>query len=410
VTGNRYLVDPINGSDATATGSGVAGGVPSPACSFRTVTRALAVAGGFAVPGTQIVIVGQTGQTTTLTGGETLPILVPMNVTITTTNGPIRLNLPASADPNFANVAGFQLAGNQAAIAPDASAPILIDGATNTSGIGIGASPGAGRTASISYVALQQTGGHGIAVTNGTLNIGQGVTVTGAGTAAKRADGLNIRGGTVNINVAAGQAATTFNNNTQHGIYVAGSGVVNITGVPLTVTAPNGQGTVTANGNVFAGLSIFEFPGASAMSTVNGLVAWGNMQNGLRLYGGARVKVRNSVLLANLLNGTLITAYDMTAPGNDLSQIDLGRPSDPGRNWLQGAMGSNPDLAGVCVSMSPNQGTLTLSAQGNIFAGPLDCTTSTAAVTRSAVCGGYVDLGVISAAGTTVTVDVAMCQ
>ena len=56
-----------------------------------------------------------------------------------------------------------------------------------------------------------------------------------------------------------------------------------------------------ANGNFFAGLRIFEAPGAAAMSSIDGLVAWKNAQNGLRLYGGAKVRVRNSVFLANLL-------------------------------------------------------------------------------------------------------------
>ena len=253
-----------------------------------------------------------------------LPIIVPTNVTITTQNGPIRVNLPASSDPNLSNVAGFQLGGDQAAITPDPSAPITIDGASQTSGIGIGVSPGSGKAASLSYVTVQNTGGHGIAVSNGTLAIGQGVTVTGAGTALKRRDGLNIAGGLVNIMVTSGQAPTAFNNNTQHGIYVTGAGVINITGFPVTVPAPNGQGTVVANGNALAGLRIFEAPGNAAFSTVNGLVAWQNAQNGLRLYGGGKVKVRNSVFLANVLNGVYVTPYEANAAGNDLSQLDLG--------------------------------------------------------------------------------------
>ncbi len=183
--------------------------------------------------------------------------------------------------------------------------------------------------ASLSYVTVQNTGGHGIAVSNGTLSIGQGVTVTGAGTALKRRDGLNIAGGLVNIMVASGQAASTFNNNTQHGIYVTGAGVINITGFPVTVPAPNGQGTVVASGNAFAGLRIFEAPGAAALSTINGFVAWQNAQNGLRLYGGGKVKVRNSVFLANVLNGVYITVVRRDRGRQrsvaDRSRLDLGR-------------------------------------------------------------------------------------
>src|SRR4029079_2660197 len=169
------------------------------------------------------------------------------------------------------------------------------------------------------------------------------------------------------------QAPTTFNNNTQHGIYVTGADIVNITGFPVTVPAPNGQGTVVASGNAFAGLRIFEAPGAASLSTVNGFVAWQNAQNGLRLYGGGKVKVRNSVFLANVLNGVYVTGYDGTAAGNDLSQIDLGTAADKGHNPLQALLGSSPDNTGLCVSMSGGMGALTLRAVGNVFAGPLDC-------------------------------------
>jgi hypothetical protein len=400
----------VNGDDATATGSGKVGAIAIPSCSFRTVTRALQVVGGFAPAGTQIIIVGQGGQTVPLDASEGLPIIVPANVTIATQDGPIRVNLPASTDPGMNNVAGFQLGGDQATIAPDPSAPITIDGMLNTSGIGIGVSPGAGKAASLAYVTVQNTGGHGIAVSNGTLAIGQGVTVSGAGTAARRRDGLNIAGGLVNITVTAGQAPTTFNNNTQHGIYVTGAGVINITGFPVIVPAPNGQGTVVASGNVFAGLRIFEAPGAASLSTVNGFVAWQNAQNGLRLYGGGKVKVRNSVFLANVLNGVYVTSYDGTAAGNDLSQIDLGTAADGGRNVMQAAVGSMPDLAGLCVQMASGRGTLTLSARGNVFAGPIDCASSTSPIVRSTICNGFVDLGVVAASGTTVNVDVATCQ
>jgi hypothetical protein len=350
--GNVYLVDPIAGNDATATGSGVAGGSANASCSFRTVTRALAAAGGFAAPGTRIVIVGVAGQTTSLDVSETLPIVVPANVTIATKNGPILVSLPASTDPNLANVAGFQLGGDLAALAPDRAAPLTLDGGAQTSGIGIGVSPGSGKSAAISYVTVQSTGGHAIAVTNGTLTIGAGVAATMAGTAGKRRDGLNVAGGIVNIAVGAGQAPTTFNANSQHGIYVTGSGVVNILGVPVTTPAPNGQGTVQANANYFAGLRIFESPGAAGPSRIDGLVAWQNTQNGVRLYGGGRVTVRNGVFLGNGLNGLYLTSFDATGGGNDLSQIDLGKAGEPGRNQLQAATGANPNLAGLCVAMS----------------------------------------------------------
>ena len=211
--------------------------------------------------------------------------------------------------------------------------------------------------------------------------------------------------------VTSGQAPTTFNNNTQHGIYVTGAGVINITGFPVTVPAPNGQGTVVASGNAFAGLRIFEAPGAAALSTINGFVAWQNAQNGLRLYGGEQGEGPEQRLPGERPQRRLRDGVRRDRGGQrpvaDRSRHDA---SDPGRNVLQAAVGSMPDLAGLCVGMSPGRGLLTLSARGNVFAGPTDCATSTAAVVRSTVCGGFVDLGVVPATGTTVTVDVASCQ
>jgi hypothetical protein len=385
-TGNKYFVDPVNGNDATATGSGLIGSVANAACSFKTVTKALQVAGGFAVAGTQIIVVGASGQTVALAPSETLP---------------------ASADPTFSNVAGFQLAGDQASITPDPAAPLTIDGSSNTSGIAIGVAPGTGKAAALSYVTIQNTGGNGVAVSNGVVAIGQGVTVQNAGTSTKRRDGLNIGGGTVHIAVAAGEAPTSFLNNTQHGIYVTGAGVLTISGVP--VTPPNGQGTVVASGNFSAGVRIFEAPGAAAQSTIGGLVAWANPSSGLRVYGGSKLKVRNSVFLANGANGVFVTSYDNTSAGNDLSQLDLGTVGAPGHNTLQALLGSNPDVTGVCVSMSANMGALTLHAAGNVFAGPIDCSTSILPILRAPTCSGFVDVGVVTALGTTVTVDAAGC-
>jgi len=403
-TGNTYFVDPVNGDDGTATGSGIAAGVATPSCSFKTVTHALSVASTVGAAGTKIVIVGVSGQTTVL-AGETFPIVVPANVAISTKLGPIRLNMPSGSDTSFG---GFQLVGDQSVIAPDPSAPITIDGASNSSGIGIAVSPGAGKITAVSYVTVQNSGGNGIAVTNGTLNIGQGVTVTNAGSASKHHDGLNVAGGTVNIVVPAGQIATSFTNNTEHGIYVTGAAVLNVSGVP--VVPANGQGTVVTSGNAFDGLEIFETAGAAPTSTVSGLVAWGNTKQGVQLFGGEKVKIRGSVLLNNKLNGLLVTSSDPSAASNNLATIDLGTAGDPGLNQLQASNGSNPDLTGLCVAMSPGQGTLVLSAEGNVFAGPTNCASSTNAIVRSTSCTGGVDLGIIAAMGTSVGVDLASCQ
>ena len=381
-TGNKYYVDPMNGNDATATGSGMVGGVANPSCSFRTVTHALQVVGGFAVPGTQIIIVGQSGQTVPLDATEALPIIVPANVTIATQNGPIRVNLPASSDPNLGNVAGFQLGGDLAALAPDPGGAHHHRRRLEQPRASASACrPARASRASLSYVTVQNTGGHGIAVSNGTLAIGQGVTVTGAGTALKRRDGLNVAGGLgQHHGRPAGRRRRTFNNNTQHGIYVTGAGVINITGFPVTVPAPNGQGTVVANGNAFAGLRIFEAPGAAGAEhdqRPRRLAERAERPAALRRREGEgpeqrlpgqrpQRRLRDGVRRDR--GGQRPVGASISAPCRTRGTTSCRRRSARCPTWRASASG-----------MSPGRGLLTLSARGNVFAGPTDCTTSTAA-------------------------------
>ena len=176
--------------------------------------------------------------------------------------------------------------------------------------------------------------------------------------------------------------------------------------------APNGQGTVVASGNAFAGLRIFEAPGAAALSTINGLVAWQNAQNGLRLYGGEKVKVRNSVFLANVLNGVYVTSFDATR-GGQRSVADRSRHGRRTRATTSSRRRSarTPTWRASASAMSPGHGGADAVARaGTSSRARPTARRSTAAIVRSTVCGGFVDLGVVPAAGTTVTVDVASCQ
>ena len=185
---------------------------------------------------------------------------------------------------------------------------------------------------------------------------------------------------------------------------------MNISGVPVTSPAPNGQGTVMANNNAFDGLEIFESAGVAAQSQVAGLVAWANAKQGVQLFGGEKVKVRRQ----------RAAEQQAQRPVPDRVRFDRGvqRPvghqpryrGDPGLNQIQAALGANADLTGLCLSMSTRQGTLSLSAQGNVFAGPTDCTTSTNGVMRATSCSNNADLGIVPASGTTVNVDLTTCH
>jgi hypothetical protein len=148
-------------------------------------------------------------------------------------------------------------------------------------------------------------------VSNGTLAIGQGVTVTGAGTALKRRDG----------STSAAASSTSWSRTRPGADHVQqqqparhlrdGAGVINITGFPVTVPAPNGQGTSSrAATRSPACASSRRRRAASAPSTASSLA---ERAERLALYGGEKVKVRNSVFLANVLNGVYVTPYEATA-------------------------------------------------------------------------------------------------
>ena len=74
ISSNTYYVDPINGNDTSATGSGKTGGVANAACSFKTIGRAMQVIGTVAGAGTKVVIVGSGTPPTGLATAESLPI------------------------------------------------------------------------------------------------------------------------------------------------------------------------------------------------------------------------------------------------------------------------------------------------------------------------------------------------
>jgi hypothetical protein len=409
--GNQYFVDPVGGVDATATGSGKVGTAATPSCSFKTITRALQVIGNAPPAGTTITVVGVANATTALVAAEDLPIIVPANVTIATSVGPISVTLDADGS-------GFALAGDGATIAAAAVAPLTIDGAGHTSGMGIAVAPGAGKTAGISNVAIKNTGDDGIAVMNGTLAIGPGVTVTSAGhaTATGRRSGLHIAGGVVNIVVPEGQTPSTFTANTLHGIEVTDLGVLNVTGVPVTDPI-TGAGTVVASGNSRSNIFISQTPGmAPSLSTLDGVVAWDSTTAaGIEIIAGSHVNLRNSISLNNTTDGVLITTADATTAGEAIANIDLGTAGSFGENTLQLATAavdhSNPG-AGICLQLDPNSGTQTLAAAGNIFAGPLDCSKPTpgGALKKAGTCANHVDEAiVVPSAGTTATIVSSNC-
>ena len=145
------------------------------------------------------------------------------------------------------------------------------------------------------------------------------------------------------------------------------------------------------------------------MHDLRGIVVWAHTQGpGLLIRGGARVKLRNSVLLANKTNGVLVSPGTDPAASNDLSRIDLGVAGDFGRNHLQAAATANPNGgAGLCIERVMSTQTLNVRARGNIFAAK-DCTVANAGPIRSATdCTVSSDVAI--APGNLVNVEVNNC-
>jgi hypothetical protein len=408
VSNNKWYLDPVNGNDNTATGSDMASGSVAPGCAFKTLKKLLNVMPSSPFAGTQIIIVGPA--LTGLAAGETYPITIPGNTTLTTTGGAVTITVPATTL--------FQLNNNTSVITGGTGAALTLDGASHTGGTAILNSPATSTfTSSISNLTIKNTSSDGIRVTAGTLTIGAGVTVTGS-----NADGLHITGGAANISNASG-TGTLFSSNALNGIEVGSLGSVSVTGTPGS-PIPSDAGTVICSGNTQAGLLINQTPGTAGLATnnISGLVSWKNTNYGAQLYGGSVVKMRNSLMLANGVYGVLISGVNSTA-GEDTSQLDLGAAGDPGKNWLQTPVGSTSlgtnGSAGLCVALAncnfptcPARVTENVSAEGNQMVSgttQVDCSTSTSTISQGN-CTGHNSFGVTNAARVTTTVDVAGCM
>jgi hypothetical protein len=410
VTGNSYTVDPVNGSDQTGTGD------TTPGCGFKTIARALQVIGTPAST-TSIVVVGPS----TVAAGETFPIVLPANVNLTTSGGAVTVDVPDGTSGFTLNAPG---SGINLGSPDDAGAgnALVINGRStgNMATFGIVVDTGAGVTAAnapqISFVDVTSFVNDGIFVHNaGIVRIGAAVTSRLNGLTSARRAGLHVTGtGQAIIDVPAGETPSHFDANTNHGILVDENGSVTITGT--VIDGATGTGTVTTNANYLAGIWIEQTPGTPPLNSISGVVSFGNTNgNGMRFVGGSNVKLRNSVLLGNQVNGLIVSA-GAGAPGNDITTIDVGTTGGAGTtfggNTLQGALGfGNNSGAGLCLDMGDNAGTL--KAAGNVFEAN-NCATGAHALhfnaggcDNLACAGGVCDLGITDGTGN--DIDVTMC-
>jgi hypothetical protein len=411
----NYLVDPNGGSDTTGTGDSTTAG-----CAFKTIARALQVIPASPIVATTITVLGPS----TVRTGETFPVTLPQNVTVTTTGGAVVVSVPTGSSGFTLNAVGSAINGGTATFADGGTGPGLTingqNGGANDATFGIVVDTAAGATTGnapqVTNVVVTSFLDDGILVEHaGIARIGAAVTSTLNGTVAARKAGLHVTGtGQAIIGVAYGLVPTHFDANTNHGILVDTGGSITIVGSVTAAAA--GVGTVTTNRNFAAGVWIQQTPGTPPINSISGLVSFGNTNgNGLRLLGGSNVKLRGSASLGNQASGVLVSAPPV-ANGNDISKIDLGTPADAGGtaggNTLQEPLGSgNNGSAGICLEVRPNAGTL--QAAGNIF-GTVNCATNGPMLARNigacgnAACtGGVCDLGITTAIGN--GFDVSMC-
>jgi len=392
--GANYFVDPKHGSDASGTGDGTTSG-----CAFMTVTHALRAIGSPALA-TTITVLGPS----TVSSGETFPLTLPQNVTLTTSTAAVTINVPPGKS-------GIVLTAPSSGVIGAASAPLTISGQANVAAYGIMADTGSQTSTSIEGVTISGFLQDGILVEDaGALTIGPGVTSTLNGTVLARKAGLHVTGsGEAVIDVPSGASPTHFDRNTNHGILVEVNGAISLTGTIIDGT--QGTGTITTTGNYAAGIWIDQTPGMPPQNVISGLVAFGSTNgNGIRIVAGSNVKLRNSSSLGNQGSGVLVTD---TAASSDISMIDLGNPVGPdyGNNILQALVGSGANGAsGICLEVRASSGILL--AAGNLFGGAT-CATSPATLTinkagcgSAASCGGVCDLGMTGLGN---DIDVATC-
>ncbi len=354
-TGYAYFVDPINGDDATATGSGMSGGTAAAACSFRTIKQALTVINGLTAPtGTAftVTVVGQTTGTTSLymvaaggvTSVEALPIVVPANVTITTKTGPVSLAL------RVGDTLGFRLAGAGAGLKPVTAAPLTINGAARANSVGIVIAPTSG-TASLGNVTVTNTASDGIQVTGGTASILAGVTVTGAGAnglsisagSATMSAGITItNAGTNGINISGTGAATmsggvSVTGATNHGINILGTGAATI-GAGVSVTGSDANG-LNIQGGGTATITVTSATAASTVFDSNGQYGISVAGTGVLTISGATVATGTTVRTVSAKSNTLSNVY-FASTSTALSTIDHFYSYNSSADGLRIAAGS----------------------------------------------------------------------
>ncbi len=408
-TDNTLVVNPVSGSDVSGNGSA------SPGCAFRTVTHALRVVGQTPSVATTIMIVGPGTSASTVGAGETFPIALPANVTLTT-SGNVHVLVPAGA-------AGFVLDRSPSAIQGDSTTPMVIDGQGGSALYGIVVDTGAQST-TIAYATITGFLHDGILV-EGTASpeILNGVTAT-SNAASSIGAGLHVTASAqVEVSVASAFLSTSFSNN-GIGILVDANGAISMGSGGGTPFGPNGNLFVQSNAG--DGLLIQPNPGAFAFNIVQSFTASSNGGAGIHVLPGDVNSFRLTTEVSNAGPGILVGPGLGPETTDDLTYVNFGDTQGAGNNTLTSVSAPANGQAAICLEARPNSGTL--KAEGNSFVvtqfdpffdayetGQETCSTGTwvlrvnragCANDAAACAGGVCEVGVVGAGN---DVDVSMC-
>jgi len=381
------VVDPVNGVDTAANGSGMVGGQTNGICAFKTIGYALLHLGSATT-----VDVLPTGPVSVAGNGETFPIdVTEPGVTITGSVGNVTVNDVAAGNGGtvgtdtgtafFLDAAGVGLSN------------LIIDGAvagaeggTATAIHGVIVTGNSTLTSTLSNVEIRNFTQSGIRVQDGgAITIDPGTNSHG------NQNGLFVTGsGTAVVTGSASGPPIQFSTNTEDGIHVDTQGSV-------TITGSGAGGSVLAQGNSLDGVLI-EQSNQTNLNTITGLLSKDNARDGLRILANSAVQVRGSVFLGNV-HGVDIEESTFGATlgqDNDVSGIDLGTDTTgagAGGNDLQDPASPNTG-AGLCLNILANRAE-TLSAEGNQWqskaATPVavDCTMTASTLSIAALAAGH---------------------
>jgi hypothetical protein len=409
VASNAYFVDPINGSDATtSSGSNKAGGTTAGICAFKTIGHAIAVIGKTPPAGTTITVLSDDSNAI---NGEVFPLAVPTNTIVQGASSSVKISVSGTGPSD-----GFDLTA-----AASGLTTLTLDGTSAATGArGVVVDTGSTSTTTLASITISGfSTADGIVVQNGgTLTVSPGTVST------SNLTGFHVTG-TASASVTGSSSLQTSFNANKVGILVDGTGAsISIEGTPGT----GGNGTVVVNSNTGStdnpDAVIFNptpsgTGGFPAQSLIDGLVIWGSTNNGMHILGGAHVKVRNSYILNNGLDGIRVdtnvacSGVATACTSNNYSDIDLGNATgdDWGLNTVQDESSGSPNKAvGICFAPSAPTilSTLSLLADGNIFA-TINCSTTAGTLTEGTSCTTLTadDVGLPSTSGISIATD--MC-